>query len=95
MSLGSAQVFDNFKSNQAVIDHHGIIVATTDAAVHILKDTSSQFVVFFDEFMTASGNKNSPTFAQNMEPPPATSADSYASDPLLSYSDWTRESEDV
>lgn len=67
LSFGSAQVFDNFESNQAVIDHHGIIVATTDAAVHILKDTSSQFVVFFDEFMTASGNKNSPTFAQNME----------------------------
>jgi len=50
------------------IDHHSIILASTEAAVKILTDNpSTPFLLFLDEFMTSAGHKESPAFQSNMK----------------------------
>ena len=50
------------------IDHHSIILASTEAAVKILTDNlSTPFLLFLDEFMTSAGHKESSAFQSNMK----------------------------
>ena len=59
---------EKFDEDVNPIDHHSIILASTEAAVRILADNpSNPFLLFLDEFMTSAGHKESPAFQSNMK----------------------------